>query len=246
MNKIAAVSYVNTYPFIYGIEYSGIFNPNEFYLNKIYPSLCSQAFHNKEAEIVLMPSGTISDFDESITIPGYCIGATQNVRSVMLFSQEPIENIKTILLDYQSTTSIKLLKILFYYFWNKEVTFIATQSDFEQEIKGHTAGLIIGDRALYLENRFLFKIDLAHEWIKFTHLPFVFAYWVKTKPIDNNWLNRFINSLKWGIEHKKESLVQYANFNETLYEYLNFNISFNFDKKKIEGLKTFYQLAKEI
>ncbi|NSW44426.1 MAG: menaquinone biosynthesis protein [Bacteroidales bacterium] len=246
MNKIAAVSYINTYPFIYGIEQSGIFNPHEFSLNKIYPSLCSRAFHNKEAEVVLMPSGAISDFDESITIPGYCIGATQNVRSVMLFSQVPIENIKTILLDYQSTTSIKLLKILFHYFWKKEVTFIATQSDFEQEINGNTAGLIIGDRALYLENKFLFKTDLAQAWVAFTNLPFVFAYWVKTSPIDHQWLKKFIDSLKWGVEHKKESLVQYTNFNQALYEYLNFNISFHFDEKKIEGLKAFYQLAKKI
>jgi len=244
MNRIAAVSYINTYPFIYGIEYSGILSHQEFHLNKIYPALCSKAFHHKEAEVVLMPSGTISNFDESIIIPGFCIGATQNVKSVMLFSQEPLENIKTILLDYQSTTSIKLLKILLHYFWNKHVNFIETQCEFEQEIKGSTAGLIIGDRALNLEHKFLYKIDLAQEWIAFTKLPFVFAYWVKTCPLNELWTQKFIDALKWGIEHKKESLVKYSSFNETLYQYLNHNISFIFDEKKIEGLKAFYKLSK--
>lgn len=246
MISIAAVSYINTFPFIYGIENSGILGHFEYKLNKIYPSLCSTAFKDKKADIVLMPSGTIDDFDESIIIKGTCIGAVGKVKSVMLFSHKPIDQINKIILDYQSTTSVKLVKILAKFYWNKPMEFLSSEKGYEEKIEGNTAGLIIGDRALYLLDKFEYIYDLATEWYHFQQLPFVFAYWAKTGTMDTNFTEKFNKALSWGLERKKDALTANLRFNKFLLDYLENDISYNMDEKKIEGLKAFYRLSKEI
>ncbi|MGQ9846326.1 MAG: menaquinone biosynthetic enzyme MqnA/MqnD family protein [Bacteroidales bacterium] len=246
MNRITVVSYINTFPFIYGIEKSGFLKSSDYQLTKVYPSLCSQAYHNRITDIVLLPSGAINHYDESITIKGNCIGAEGKVKSVMLFSQKPIEDIKTLILDYQSTTSIKLVKILAKFYWKKQFEFLSSNKDYEQKINNDAAILVIGDRALDLIGKYNYSYDLATEWFKFQQLPFVFAYWVKTKPVDFTFIEKFNRSLNWGLNHKKEALETYLHVDQFLLDYLEYDISYNFDKQKIEGLKAFYRLSKEI
>jgi len=246
MNRIAAVSYINTFPFIYGIERSGILKDYEFQLNKIYPSLCSKAFHEKQADIVLMPSGTINEYDESIIIKGDCIGAEGKVKSVMLFSQKPVEDVKTIVLDYQSTTSVKLVRILAKFYWKKQFEFLSSDKGYEEKINNDVAALVIGDRALDMLGKYDYVYDLATEWFNFQQLPFVFAYWVKTKQIDSNFVEKLNTAIKWGLQHKNEALKAYLHFDRFLLDYLENDIRYDFDEKKIEGLKAFYRLSKEI
>jgi chorismate dehydratase len=52
------------------------------------------------------------------------------------------------LLDYQSRTSVNLAKILLKEYWQKEVVLEDAKEDFRSAIKGTTAGIVIGDRAL--------------------------------------------------------------------------------------------------
>lgn len=246
MNSITVVSYINTFPFIYGIEKSGILLPSDYQLTKVYPSLCAQAYYNRMAEIVLLPSGAINHFDELITIKGNCIGAEGKVKSVMLFSQKPIEDVKTLILDYQSTTSNKLVKILAKFYWRKKFDFLSSNKGYEEKINDDVAVLVIGDRALNLMGKYNYNYDLATEWFNFQQLPFVFAYWVKTKPIDLNFIEKFNKALKWGLQHKQEALETYLHADQILLDYLMNDISYNFDEQKMEGLKAFYSLSNEI
>ncbi|MEI9959254.1 MAG: MqnA/MqnD/SBP family protein [Ferruginibacter sp.] len=52
-----------------------------------------------------------------------------------------MKEIKTVLLDYQSRTSVALLKILLKEYWNISPELIAAEKGFEQTIGGTTAGL---------------------------------------------------------------------------------------------------------
>lgn len=246
MNSITVVSYINTFPFIYGIEKSGILMSSDYQLTKVYPSLCSQAYYNRLTDIVLLPSGAINHFDESITIKTNCIGAEGKVKSVMLFSQKPIEDVKTLILDYQSTTSIKLVKILAKFYWRKQFDFLSSNKGYEEKINDDVAILVIGDRALDLMGKYNYNYDLATEWFNFQQLPFVFAYWVKTKPIDLTFIEKFNKALNWGLQHKQEALEAYLHADPFLLDYLENDISYHFDEQKMEGLKAFYFLSNEI
>lgn len=247
MINITAVSYINTLPFIYGITQSGFLRPDEYRLERAYPSLCTKAFFDGSADIVLVPSGSFDVFPAESIITPFCIAAKKEVLSVLLLSNVPIQDVRQILLDYQSTTSVKLLKLLIKYWWKIDVAFIPDVEGYENNIKDNTAGLIIGDRALALSKHFSYVYDLSLEWCKLTQLPFVFAFWAKTRHIDSDFLLRFEQSLQWGVEHKTESLSLSSTIDtnhEAYIDYLHHHIHFVLDEETKQGLIKFYDLLK--
>ena len=108
--KVSAVSYLNTIPFLYGIEHFQITKSIDLELD--YPSLCAKNLLRRNVDIALVPVVSLVSNNELNIVSEYCIGSDGHVDTVGLYSDVPIEMINEILLDYQSHTSVKLLKIL--------------------------------------------------------------------------------------------------------------------------------------
>jgi chorismate dehydratase len=247
MIKIVAVSYVNTLPFIYGILNSNYLDKKEYELIKCIPSKCAELYLKKEADIVLVPSGTFDSFQENNIITNYCISAYKEVKSVILASQNPINQLSKIILDYQSITSVRLIKILLKYHWKLNIELIDSYTGYENDIKNDYGGVIIGDRALFNSNNFNYIYDLSLEWWKMTNLSFVFAYWAKTKDLPIDFLNRFNMALMWGVKNKKDSLQLISKNNDTLlYNYLKNNIIYELNSENINSLKKFYEYLQKL
>ena len=177
--RVGAVSYLNTKPLIYGFEKGKM--KDEVDLIMAYPSKIAAMLSNDEIDVGLVPVAIIPELKEYYIISDYCIGSDGEVGSVCLFSEVPLEKIERILLDYQSKTSIELLKILVKKYWKINPIFINTSKDYRNEISGTTAGLIIGDRALEQRKISTYTYDLGMEWKNFTGLPLVFAAWISNK-----------------------------------------------------------------
>ena len=245
--KISAVSYTNTLPFIYGIENSNIINHIE--LSKDIPSICAQKLLDNVVDIGLIPVAVIPKLNNYEIISDYCIGASAPVRSVILGSFKPLNEIETIYLDYHSRSSVMLTRILAKRFWKIDVKWTNTTEGFENRIKDNDAAVIIGDKALAVEKKFPYVYDLADEWIKNTKLPFVFAAWVTNKNLGDTFKKEFNSTLKYGINHI-DDLIQSYDFSYlpkhvNPKEYLTVNIDFLLDDKKYEGLDLFLKYASE-
>ncbi len=194
--KISAVSYLNSKPFIYGLQHSDLINQIDLQLD--IPSICAQKLIDNKVDIGLIPIAVLPELKEKYIISDYCIGAIGKVTSVMLYSNVPLTEIKNVLLDYQSNTSITLVKVLAKHLWKIDPQWSITTTNFEKNITGTTAAVIIGDRAFGLENKYPFVYDLSEEWYKLTQLPFVFACWVANKNLPENFIKQFNDSLKFG------------------------------------------------
>ncbi|WP_261387524.1 menaquinone biosynthetic enzyme MqnA/MqnD family protein [Chitinophaga pinensis] len=144
--KVAAVSYLNTRPLLYGFRDHPVMNMLE--LSVDYPAKIAQQLIDGEVDVALVPVATIPKLKEYHIISDFCIGAEGPVASVCLFSEVPLNEIKRIYLDYQSRTSVALLKVLVREHWKLDVELIDTNGDYQDKIKGTDAGLVIGDRAL--------------------------------------------------------------------------------------------------
>jgi len=96
--KISAVKYANTYPFIYGLTESGF--DRKVILETDHPADCAAKLLSGKVDIGLIPVATLALLKEYHIISDYCIGANGNVRTVMLLSNCPFNNIGTIYLDY--------------------------------------------------------------------------------------------------------------------------------------------------
>jgi chorismate dehydratase len=165
---------------------------------------------------------------------------------VALFSQVPIDEIKSIYLDYQSRTSVQLLKILLAEYWKVEVDFLTASEGYIDQISGSTAGLIIGDRALDNLNKFPYMYDLGLAWKQHTGLPFVFAAWVANQPIPAEFMAAFDAANGYGVAHLEE-VISLIPANEQVYDlhkYYTENISYVYDEEMKQGLERFLEALK--
>jgi chorismate dehydratase len=238
--KVSVVSYLNSKPFLYGIEHSDILNDIDLQLD--IPSVCAQKLMEGKVDIGLVPVAVIPKLKESYIISDYCIGAVGKVSSVMLYSQVPLSSIKSILLDYQSRTSVMLVRVLAQEFWKISPEWIPASADFENTIQNNTAAVIIGDRTFGLENKYAYVYDLSQEWEKFTGLPFVFACWVSNKKLPETFVADFNKVLKFGIDHRSElieELNRRSSYDTDIEKYLTRSISYAYDNPKKRALALF-------
>ncbi len=245
--RVSIVSYLNSKPFLFGLNKSSIHNYIDLSLD--IPSKIASKLSFNLTDIGLIPVAGLEDLDDYKIVSDYCIGAVGKVRTVVLASEVPMDQIETVLMDYQSRSSVQLAKVLAKFYWKKEFNWENTCSNFENKlIKGSTAGVVIGDRVFNLADKFRYKYDLSEEWFNFTGLPFVFAVWAANKNISNEFEANFNRALSFGIEKISDiALMEQANFPDVnIYEYFSKNISFNFDAGKKEGMKRFLKLVNKL
>ena len=235
--RIGAVSYLNTKPFIYGLENGPIKDQIELTLD--YPANLVKLLKEDKIDIGLVPVGALPGLGEYHIVSDYCIGTEGEVASVAVFSEVPMEEIEEVYLDYQSRTSVLLCKLLFEKHWKKSVKFIPAEDEgYIAEIKGKKAGLIIGDRALMNRAKFPYIYDLGLGWKEMTGLPFVFAVWVSLRELDVLFLEDFNISARQGVDNfKSPKLYNIGEYN--ILKYLSENLSFYLTAEKKIGLNLF-------
>lgn len=238
MHKVSAVSYANSYPFIYGLKTR--LKKNQIQLELDNPADCAKKLVNGEVDLGLVPVAIIPELPESHIVSNFCIGADGPVESVCLFSDVPLKEIETVLLDYQSRTSVQLVQYLAERVWKIEPTWVSAKTGFESAMRGVTAGVVIGDRAFPLLNKFKYVYDLSEEWKKSTGLPFVFACWVSNKRLDDEFLASFESALKYGLDNKQAAIESMAaGAHEDLVRYVDSVIRYDLDEKKRQAMKLF-------
>jgi chorismate dehydratase len=245
--KVSCVSYLNSRPFIFGLENADIKNEIDLALDT--PAACAQKLEDGIADIGLVPVTLLHEMEESHVISDYCIGADGEVGSVLLLSDVPLKEIKTILLDYQSRTSVILAQVLAEKYWKIKPEWIDANENYESIISGDTAGIVIGDRTFELKKKFKYAYDLAFEWKRFTNLPFVFACWTSNKELDRAFVKRFNSALRYGLMNSEEVMEQYKKENGTqldVKDYLENKISYAFNERKKFALELFLNYMSEV
>lgn len=237
--KVGAVSYLNTKPLIYGFEQGMMADEIDLVID--YPANVAKLLVENKIDIGLIPVAAIPLLMEHYIISDYCIGCDGEVASVCLFSQVPINEIETILLDYQSKTSVALLQLLLNEHWKIEPTLIESSADYEKDIKGTTAGLVIGDRAFKQRLISPYIYDLGLAWKEMTGLPFVFAAWVSNKEIDADFVEQFNRANKYGLERLEEVVEKNTSPHFDLRSYYTKNIEFELSLLKLKSVKLFIE-----
>jgi chorismate dehydratase len=241
--RVAAVSYLNTKPLLYGIKRSSI--REEIDLIEDFPSRIAQMLINDQVDVGLIPVAATLKLKEWHILGTYCIGSVGPVASVCIFSDVPIEQVETVYLDYQSRTSVNLAKVLLKEYWKKEVRYIdAAGEDFRDHLKGSAAGVIIGDRALEQRRKSSYIYDLGEAWKKHTGLPFVFAAWISNKPIPPDFVHQFDKATGLGLQHLDEVVAENPFPYFDLEAYYKQYISYTLDEEKRKGLDLFLKKLK--
>jgi chorismate dehydratase len=222
---------------LYGIKRSELMDRIE--LVEEYPARIAAMLVNDEIDVGLVPVAIIPLLKEAHIITDYCIGTEGDVASVALFSEVPMEEITTVLLDYQSRTSVNLAKILLKEYWKKDVALVDAKEDFRSAIKGTTAAIVIGDRALEQRMRSAYVYDLGTAWKAHTGLPFVFAAWVANKELGAAFKEAFNQANGYGISHIADVVAENEYPVYDLTKYYTENISYRLTDDKRKALALF-------
>lgn len=191
-------------------------------------------------DLGLVPVAVLPQLPEYHIVGDFCIGAEGEVGSVCLFSEVPLDEIETVYLDYQSRSSVALLKWLMKESWGiAPVIKQAEDESYRQLITGTTAGLVIGDRALEQRKTSTYIYDLAAEWRAITGLPFVFAAWISTRELPVEFIAQFNHANSIGLERLDEIIAQHPYPTYDLKKYYTINLSYNLDERKRQGLELF-------
>ena len=244
--RVGIVNFLNSKPLAWGFlkgHHADLFAPSYH-----PPALVARLLGQGNLDIGLIPSIEVQRIPNLRVLPDMCIAARHEVRSVLLVSRGPVEEIRRVALDQNSRTSATLVRILLRERYGLDPEYLHERPDPERMLSEADAALIIGDPALRMDRERYQVVDLAAEWHALTGLPFVFAVWAVRPEVEIPDLPfYFKSSLRYGLSSLdtlvRESAAELNLDTSEVRSYLTDNLSFFLRREEIEGLEEFYRRA---
>jgi len=230
----------------------------DFEISYTLPSACARSLSDGTADIGLIPAAAYAAILGLLVLPEVAIASRRAVRSILLVSKVPLEQVRSVALDTSSMTSVALTKILLEKWLGGKRIYAAMAPEIDRMLAAHDAGLLIGDPALKIDRRQYYTLDLAEEWIRHTGKPFVFAFWAVRRDALREASPAldlpavFQNSRDHGLEaaslHQisREWAQRLGIAEVDVRSYLTQNIHYQLDAGCLEGLRLFYRYAADI
>ena len=265
--RIAAISYLNTAPLMWDFIHGNA--ARNFDISYTVPASCAAALRDGSADIGIIPAIAYTSIPDLVIIPDVAIAAKGPVRSILLVSKVPLEEIKTVATDNSSMSSVGLAQVIFGKWLGGNSEFRSQPPNLPSMLQACDAALIIGDPALKVDRSRYHVFDLAEQWWQFTRKPFVFAFWAvrqaalsELEPsFGSENLNRsesveltsiFQQSRNHGLE--PPSLDRIARewspgvgiSEAEVKAYLTGNIHYVLDPESVAGMQLFFRYAAEL
>jgi chorismate dehydratase len=228
--RISVVQYLNTTPLVYGFTRGAL--KDKYDLSFTVPSQCADDLRDGRADVAIIPAIEFQRIDDLVVLPDLAIGAKRRVRSLLIVSRKPIQEVKSIALDGSSRSTQTLTRILCAEHWQiKPVFFEATFGSTATILEQADAALLIGDPALRLAiaitgnatlgangelmcspdkagvnaTETLNVYDVVQEWRRLTGLPAVLAVWAgRRESVTPELVADFAASKAYGMAHLAE------------------------------------------
>ena len=246
--KVSIVNYTNTLPFRWALKQWPMHYPAQ--ISEDIPSECARKLLSGEVDLALVPVAIINQLQSYEVVTDWCIGTEGKVDSVKLYAEVPVQDIKTVVLDYQSRSSVALTKVLFKEHWQHNVEFVPGYPGFEMEVKGTRAAVIIGDRTFAINGTHAYEYDLAEQWKQLTGLPFVFAAWVSTQQLPAAFVQEFNEVQARGMANIQQAINDSPPVNDytqtQVLDYLTQRINYTLDAPKRKAMQLFLDKLKSL
>jgi chorismate dehydratase len=246
--RVGIVNFLNSKPLAWGFlkgHHADLFAPTYH-----PPSLVARMLGQGNLDIGLIPSIEVQRIPGLRVLPDLCVASDREVRSVLMISRVPVEEIRKVALDHNSRTSAALLRILLKERYGLTPEYIHERPDPERMLSEADAALVIGDPALKVDRERYRVLDLAAEWHALTGLPFTFAVWAVRPEVEFPDLPfYFKSSLRYGISSLdtlvREAAAELDLDSSEVRSYLTENLKFFLRENEIAGLEEYYRRAHE-
>jgi chorismate dehydratase len=179
--------------------------------------------------------------DQLALLPELCIGARNEVWSVVCVSRKPLAELggATIAVTRESASGRNLLRVLLERRYGITAHFVDSADPFAAAARGEPA-LLIGDRAIDAQQTFAQASvhDLGKYWHEWTGADMVFAVWAVRRDVFAQYpaevqaaLDALVASQRWGAAHMERvvataqaTLPRDPGYYAAYYETLNFSL----------------------
>ncbi|MGC8581564.1 MAG: menaquinone biosynthetic enzyme MqnA/MqnD family protein [Thermoplasmata archaeon] len=240
--KLGVINYINVLPVYYNIFNGNVPLPDGWELVYDTPKQLVESFSKGNLDVSPVSSFSLSLLNDVIVFPDICIASKGRVLSVKLFSNEDLGKIREIYTTHESLSSVNMLKIIL----NKKgynISRYIETTDLNKDVV-----LAIGDKALKMEGRYKYILDLGEEWYDIFHLPSVFAVWISRKSIQNGSIEKINNALKNSLKkslNDMNEIIKYAQsktgLEESLLEEYYKRLHYHLREDEKQSLRIFFE-----
>ena len=205
--RISIVQYLNTAPLIWGFTNGPL--QGKYDLSFTVPSQCAEDLRTGRADVAIIPAIEYQRMDDLVILPDMAIASKKQVRSLLIVSKKPIQQVKNFALDRSSRSTQALTRILCSEKWKIAPSFFEAGPDLAEMLLQADAALLIGDPALRISlgiekdsqtgpedqtlcpaatlgitsSELLYVYDVVSEWQSLTGLPAVLAVWTAKRDV---------------------------------------------------------------
>jgi chorismate dehydratase len=243
--RLGAVGYLNARPMVFGLEQSPLFT-----IRYDVPSECVRLLHAGDIDVGLVSSIEYLRGDGYQIVPDLAITSRGPVLSVALYTSRPMRDVRSIVMDTSSRTSVALVRVLCARLFRIDPVITSSGPDLSAMLTQGDAALVIGDNALLWNPADIEKIDLGDAWTGLTGLPFVWALWAGRADILGPREVAALKAARDAGASQPDAIAQ-AFFQDPAEQavgarYLRDNIKYHLGADERAGLETFYHYAGEI
>ena len=182
-------------------------------------------------------------------LPGISIASRNKVGTVLLISQYPLNEIKSLAIDNRSRTSVALLELMFKDEFSSGLKWLVCNPSPQKMLREHDAALIIGDPALGFKKEGTIVYDLSEEWYQRTGKTFVHAVIAAREGVEIG--DRIVEIFRLAkqaglmrITNIARAQARQTGFPENLLvDYLKNKIRYNLGAEELDGLGYFQSLC---
>jgi len=246
--RVGAVSFVNTVPLIDGLD-----EHPQVLLQRDLPARLADLLAEDRIDVGLIPVVEYLRGVGGDLVPGICIAAHGAVRTVKVFSQDPLDQVVEIAVDRGSRSSVALLRVLLGEMYGNEPDMHICEPRPDALFAHYETVLVIGDRADEIDPTGLHVYDLGEMWHELTGLPFVFATWVLSERMSVADVRRgeligILSAARDSGFGRLEELAQVEALRRrmdagSIQQYWRENIHYTLGEAELAGLKRFAELA---
>ncbi len=222
--RISIVEYLNTAPLVRGFTHGRL--RGKYELSFTVPSQCAEALRSGVVDVAIIPAIEYERIPDLVILPNLSIASKKSVRSLLLVSKKPIQEVSRIALDRSSRSTQALTRILCEKLWRIKPEFFEAAPDLPVMLQQADAALLIGDPALRLAiacspeahrdalgdivstallvglsgNDHVYIYDIVEKWRAMTSLPAVLAVWAaRRSAVTPELVQDFQDSLAFGL-----------------------------------------------